>query len=158
MPNQPKTPARTIRLSDETMTKVDNMQTALGTANRSETIRASVEMAHGAASAAESMRVFAGALAEGLPEGISIEAMAAAEGVNLDAIHAADAASWLNVRMDTPEANRRLLAALSAARPFLIEAAVEAERKRTLLDVITRAEGYEGKISQVFLDDLRSLV
>jgi hypothetical protein len=146
MPNQPKTPARTFRLSDETIQKVDEMGAALATTNRSESLRKAVDSMHALSKAF------------GLPEGISLDAAAAAEeaGISQAAMNAADDASWLNVRMPSQEANRRLLKALSAAQPFMTATARADERQRTLRDVITRLEGMQ--VDERALDHLKSLL
>jgi hypothetical protein len=157
MPNQPKTPARTFRLSDETIQKVDDMSQTLGTANRSETIRASVEMAQKMAGINKALVDFTSALGHGLPEGISLDAMVEGR-ISYESITAAGNASFLNGKMPTEEANRRLLAALEAARPFMVGEAAKAERERTLVDVLARAEGFKPEIPQLFIDHLKSLI
>lgn len=148
MPNQPKTPARTFRLSDDTIQKVDDMTQTMGATNRSETIRKAVDAIH---NLGEAMRA-------GLPEGVSLDAMAAAERkfISPEVMAAADEASWLDVRMDKGEAKRRLLAALQAAAPLLAADARKDERQRTLRDVITRLEGMQ--VDQRAIDHLKSIL
>lgn len=143
MPNQPKTPVRSFRIDDGTMAKLDQLKA--GSETSSEAIRKAID----------SMHAFVAATS-GLPEGISLEAMAAAEGVSVDAVEAADEASWINVHMPTPEANRRLLKALTAAAPFMTETARHDERQRTLRDVIVRLESL--RADQGAIDHLKSLL
>lgn len=133
MPNQPKTPARTFRLSDDTIQKVDDMSTTMGTANRSETIRGAVE----------SMHNFMTAMQQGTPSGISLEAIVAAQG-------AIEAETGLEVSDDA------VAAAFVAAKPFLLNDVAHAERQRTLRDVIVRLEGMQ--VDQYAIDHLKSLL
>jgi hypothetical protein len=133
MPNKPKTPARTFRLSDETMSKVAEL-TADG-----RTLTDSVR------GAIDAMYAFNEAVNAGIPTGVPLEALVAA-----------DEAAWLNVRMEDGEAQRRLVKALSAAEPYMTEAARKDERQRTLRDVIVRLEGMQ--VDRRAVDHLKSLL
>jgi hypothetical protein len=94
------------------------------------------------------MHVLGEAMRQGLAEGISLEAVAAA-----------DEASWLNVHMPDPEASRRLVAALVAAKPYLEAEARADERRKTLREVITRLEGWRPKaVDQMVIAHFQSLL
>jgi hypothetical protein len=138
VPNKPKTPNRSFRLDEETVTKMQDIQQSIGTTNLSDTVRSTVQAMH----------VLGEAMRQGLPEGIS-----------LDAVAAADEASWLNAFMPDPEASRRLVAALVAAKPYLEAESRADERQKTLRDVITRLEGWSPKsVDPMVIAHLRSLL
>jgi hypothetical protein len=138
MPNQPKTPARTFRLDDTAMSDLAALGEATGSASLSEALRKTVE----------TMTRFTEAMKAGIPNGIPLEALAAA-----------DDAAWLDVRMPRPEADRRLVKALVAAKPFLETEARKDERQRTLREVITRLEGHAPKdVNPMLIAHFKSLL
>ena len=97
---------------------------------------------------ANPMHVLGAALLAGIPEGLSLEAVAAA-----------DEASWLNIYMPDAEASRRLVAALMAAKPYIEAEARRDERNRTLRDVITRLEGWRNAgVDPMVIAHFRSIV
>lgn len=117
MPNQPKTPARTFRVSDEHLAKLNEIQASINALSRSDALRHTIDAFDALSAAFPSGPVadrFDRALTEGIPEGLPLEALAAA-----------DEAARLNGVLPEGEADRRLIAALVAAQPHFESHATE---------------------------------
>lgn len=103
------------------------------TATRTDAMRVAVEGA--AASIAAMTKAVESSAA------LEVELANAKSGLPIEAIVAADEATWLNMFMPDGEARRRLIAGIVAARPFLEAEARKDERNWTLRDVVARLEG-----------------
>jgi hypothetical protein len=139
-------------MDDTTVAKLQAIKTDNGYANLSAALRGTIEAISG----------FSAALGDAahIPENKNVTDPALdTKGLSLDALAAADEASFFNIYMPTPEAMRRLVAALAAARPFMIEEAEAEARSRTIQEIIDRAEGHvgAGDVSQLFIDHLKSI-
>jgi len=150
MPNQPKTPARTFRLSDDTMHKLRESSTRFD--SLTDAVRSAIDSMH--------------AMNQLLDPSLVARAQAIREQMGKDECALHD----LMYEGQLPEASRIMLnggtrfAERLTAEAKEIEAAIRRdesrlERQRTLRDVISRLEGHAREdVNQAVIDSLKSLL
>jgi hypothetical protein len=150
VPNQPKTPARTFRLSDEHMQKLESFrQTGQ---NLSDAMRGAIDSI---AALSEAMRV-PRTLAE---IGADIrEQMGADEVAMHDLMHENELPQLSQVMLNGATRFSERLAEYDISQ--ITEPLRQDERERTIRDIITRLEGHvpSGDVDQSIIDTLKSLL
>lgn len=136
-------------MDDTTIAKLHAIKESNGHANLSEAVREAIE----------SVSKFATAMEEASPGHRRGKKPLDTRGLPLEALAAAEKEAQLTFSLPAREAMVRLVAVLSAARPFMIEEAEKETRSRTIQEIIDRAEGHvgAGDVSQLFIDHLKSI-